>query len=110
MKSVFIYGIVDPTAKKVIYVGRSKDPENRRANIMNRAKRGQEGPLFDKVREILDGGWEPLVLVLSEVPAALEGPAEMFWINRLRGWGQPLVNTLRGGGPSNSQALKRLSP
>lgn len=103
----YIYGVVDPRSEAFIYVGRSKSPRNRLANMRARARRGEQAPLYKALRILLDAGVAPQVRLLEEVDAASETRSEILWIDQLRARGEPLVNSQLGGGPSSLAEISR---
>lgn len=94
-KSTWIYALECPLARKIRYVGKSKDPYKRFEAHVSVASAGddrQEWLAGLKTREL-----RPILRLLEEVPEERASKTESAWIVTLLSEGHPLTNkTYRG--------------
>ncbi len=99
----FIYGLIDPRDNRLRYVGRAVNPEHRRRQHIASARKGSGPPCAAWIREVLDAGMEPGLVILEQTTRD-EAPArEVAWIATYRPTTPDLCNTYSYGGrePSN---------
>lgn len=83
-----IYGILDPRANRVFYVGRSNNPERRLAQHVTEARLvGTRIKRAQVIREILAAGLQPALIILETVSLMDAFRAELKWIREHSGEG-----------------------
>lgn len=96
MKTVFIYALVDPRNETVRYIGKSKDPKQRRRRHIIRARNGVDTHCYNWIRVLLSENLKPDLLVIEEVPESKWEESEKKWIAYYREE-VDLTNTADGG-------------
>lgn len=80
-----IYGLVDPTAREIFYIGRSHDPDFRlRQHISEARIPTNPRPQSVRIREILGRGETPNIVILETVEKNVAHHAEEYWIRAFR--------------------------
>lgn len=99
---ISIYGLVDPRDGVVRYIGQSNHIPRRKWQHLREAQRAfpRSGSRKSEwLRELLDAGYEPEIVILETVPDGEANEAERRWIDRA---GDPILNDppcdyVRGG-------------
>lgn len=92
----FIYYLADPITKKIVYIGKTKNPTKRlkdhcRKDTRNRCK------LDNWKNQIIDQGLKPEMKILEEVTENDVNDREKFYINFYLSNGNNLLNMTGGG-------------
>lgn len=97
-EDTFIYALMNPETKDVFYVGKSDDPKKRLSNhIMDTKKFFNIPKLNLLIKELLDKGLEPDLLVLEQVKKTEWPEKERLHISQHKERGLPLLNLTEGG-------------
>lgn len=96
-KKVFIYGLADPTTKRIHYVGKSEYPEQRyKCHLADKPHvTSKDNRLW--IRRLREKGLAPELVILEQVKRNNWQEAEQRWVTRLRRQGEPLNNRHPGG-------------
>jgi hypothetical protein len=98
MKTVYIYALIDPRNEQVRYVGKSKFPKKRLNGHLQGARKGFKTHRHNWIRQLLNEGLKPDLLILEEVKENEWEQAEKKWIVYYRDEnGKDLTNTAEGG-------------
>ena len=96
MRTVFIYTLADPRTGAIRYVGKTRNPSQRRHNHLNscRDKNTHKRNWINQVRKF---GLLPVMEILDEVPENQWHFWERYWILQIKAWGFTLLNYGQGG-------------
>jgi len=95
MKSVYIYGLLDPMSGRVRYIGKSTRPKERLQNHMNEVSSCHRSHWLQSLKR---QGVKPELRILEEVaPDAKWQEREKYWIAMGKNLGWPLTNNTSGG-------------
>lgn len=111
MKPVSIYTLSHPITGEVRYVGKTKNPSNRRSGHVCGAKRGLKYASAAWIRTLLAAGLAPDFKIVEEVPPGQPWQnREKAWIAEYKMQGARLLNHTEGGdgieGASEETRLK----
>lgn len=81
---VFIYGLADPESTLVRYVGKSRDPRKRLLVHISDAKCGDKFALHNWIRQLIEKGLAPSLIILEESSQSDWNDAEQKWIKYYR--------------------------
>ena len=99
MITSYIYGLWDPLAGELRYIGKSIDPERRLVIRNSRAKTGKgDNPVHCWIRKLLVQNERPMLEILEEVTEKTWREIEKDWIKQCRNMGIDLLNVHDGGG------------
>lgn len=91
--TTYIYGFCAPGSDKVMYVGKSIDPENRYDDHLKSAERGESSPKYDWIRELSKEDKQPDMIILDEDDG--DGhELEIKWIVKLSALNKALLNVI----------------
>lgn len=100
-KKIFIYGLVCPETKEVRYVGRT---DNIKARLTTHLNEKGNSPKCQWVRELLNNGQSPEIIILEEANIKNQVEAEIKWITHYTPTGK-LTNVLNGGGGKSNNDI-----
>ena len=117
-ETTYIYGLICPETKRIRYVGKSDNPNERiRQHIQDaKASRNKNPRLQRWIRNLLTSGLEPILLILDRVPSLAWERYEMMWISEIGKSRIGLCNLDAGGqgatsgkpkSPSHRKAIGR---
>lgn len=95
----YVYGLFDPRTHDCRYIGKAKDPARRAATHLMPSYLAKEDTYKARwLRGLLHAGYEPVVIILSEVTAEEDlNDVERFWIRMAKKFGWPITNATAGG-------------
>lgn len=93
-----MYALVDPTTKKVCYVGKTEQTiKDRLYRHVAAARYGRASEVSQWMRGLLDRELRPTVVLLEQVTLAEADQAEVDWILDFKSQGIELLNQTEGG-------------
>jgi hypothetical protein len=98
-RTTFIYGLIDPRTEYVRYVGKANKPKVRLSLHLLPSQLKNKNHRTNWLRNILDSGNKPLLVILEEVKYGEWQNAEKKWIAHYRNLPNypPLTNSTDGG-------------
>ncbi len=96
-RTTCVYALCDPDSRRVGYVGKALDPEDRLRLHREEALAGAAGQKSKWLRSLLAQGKNPLLIILAEVSDTSWQGLERQWISLLRDSLVPLTNQRPGG-------------
>lgn len=95
MIKVYIYGIVCPKTKKVMYVGKSKNPHKRLLSHFYKSKNNnpwQINPIHVWLKTFLNKKTKPTFIILEDCFKCNSIEKEIFWIEKYSELNKMLLN------------------
>ena len=109
VESAKIYVLIDPRNQEIRYVGKTESSLDDRLyhHIWDAASGKSTAHKARWLQKLHRLGYEPMIVLVQEVPTINWPDAERYWINYYRSVGCPLTNATDGGdsGPSLPGAL-----
>ena len=94
----YIYGLLDPGAGALRYVGKANNPEQRLREHLSRARHDSRNDhLANWLRSLMQKGGLPMLILLERTPVRDWQETERRWIKELRERGVQLINETPGG-------------
>lgn len=92
--TTFIYGLIDPRTDEVRYVGKANDPKCRLGNHLTPKNLAPRNKRNSWLKQLLQAGLKPRLVVLEEVDKDIWQEAEQRWIAFYR---ETVTNMTAGG-------------
>ncbi len=98
---IYIYTLLDPTTKKIRYVGQTRSPKRRIQSHIDYARnyKGRR-KICNWIQSLLKKNMKPILCIIEETTKELWVNREKFWIKYFKDLGFDLCN-LTDGGESN---------
>lgn len=98
MDNTFIYALADPRTGRVRYIGKSNNPVTRlKRHISSTRVKRNTTHRVNWIRQLLQLGRKPSLLILEQVSLSVWPLAERKWIALYKSQGEPLINHTSGG-------------
>lgn len=94
--NVFIYALQDPITQEVRYIGKTKNPQMRFHNHMNK-RHNEMSHKRNWIESLKKQKLRPIMLIIDEISNQDWKFWEKYWINQFIVWGFNLVNHTSGG-------------
>jgi hypothetical protein len=93
----YIYALIDPSTNQCRYVGKADNPVRRLQRHLQKKRLQDATYKAAWLRQVVEKGLAPEMLVLEEVPKDTWKESECFWIGYFRMIGAQLTNGTSGG-------------
>jgi hypothetical protein len=93
----FIYALTDPVTDEVRYVGKADRVKVRYVSHLREAKSGKDSYKCNWIRQLINNGQMPKLIVLEEISQDEWKKAEIYYIKEFKRLGHNLTNLTKGG-------------
>jgi hypothetical protein len=93
----FIYALTDPVTDEVRYVGKADRVKERYLSHLREARSGKDSYKCNWIRQLINNGQTPKLIVLEEITQDEWKKAEIYYIEEFKRLGHNLTNLAKGG-------------
>lgn len=93
----FIYALTDPVTDEVRYVGKADRVKVRYVSHLREARSGKDSYKCNWIRQLINNGQTPKLIVLEEISQDEWKKAEIYYIEEFKRLGHNLTNLAKGG-------------